>query len=217
MVPGGISYVRPGSKIEPIVTNARPDIGMDLITKIQEQIFQCYFIDQLQLRTGPQMTATEVRQRSEEQLRMFGPVLGRQQNEFLAPMIDRVFAILGRRGKLPPVPQELAKYAGAPLRVTYSSTIARIQKSSESENLIRTINLSAPLIQSDPSIMDNVDGDAAFRLLADQNGVPQEMLTNKKEVENIRKQRAEAQAKVAEQQSQQADAQIMNTMSGAMQ
>lgn len=217
MVPGGISYTRPGSEIKPIVTNARPDIGLDMIKSLQDRVYQDYFIDQLQLRSGPQMTAEEVRTRSNEQLRMFGPVLGRQQNEFLSPMIDRVFAILGRRGKLPQTPNELAKYAGAPLKVTYSSTIARIQKSAESENLIRTINLMAPIVQSDPSIMDNIDGDAAFRMIADQQGVPQEMLTKKKDVEMIRKQRAEAQAKVAEQQSAQADAQTMNTMAGAMQ
>ena len=59
-----------------------------------------FYVDQLMLQQGPQMTATEVIQRNEEKMRLLGPVLGRLQSELLKPLIDRVFNILLRNNQL---------------------------------------------------------------------------------------------------------------------
>jgi hypothetical protein len=52
-----------------------------------------FYVNQLMMQNGPQMTATEVVQRNEEKMRLLGPVLGRLQSELLRPLIDRTFAI----------------------------------------------------------------------------------------------------------------------------
>jgi len=198
MRPGGLNFFRAGSgeKMEAFTTNSRIDFGIQLIDQVRNSIREAYFIDQLQLAQGPQMTATEVIQRTEQAMRLLGPVLGRQQNELLRPMIDRLFDIMERKGLLPdPIPEALQ---GRDIRVQYSSLISRAQRSSEVQNILRTIEASAPFIQADPAVMDNFDGDVAARIISRQFAMQQEIVRPKAEVEEIRKRRAQAQQAAAE-------------------
>jgi hypothetical protein len=190
-VPGGLNFYRSGTqdRIEPLVTNARVDIGLELMENVRGRIRAGFFIDQLQLNEGPQMTATEVVQRTEERMRLMGPVLGRLQSELLGPLIDRVFAILLRRGELPEPPEMVQ---GMDVEIAYVSPIARAQRATDAESISRTIELLSPFIASDPSILDNVDGDKLLRHTADLFGVPAEVLRPKNEVHEIRETRAQA-------------------------
>lgn len=95
------------------------------------------------------MTATEVAQRSEEKMMLLGPVLERLQDEFLDPVVDRVFALLHRGGQLPPPPQELQ---GAPLRVEYISIMAQAQKALGISSVERLAGFGGNLIAVDPSV-----------------------------------------------------------------
>jgi hypothetical protein len=216
MVPGGINYYRAGTtdRVEPIITNPRVDFGQFMLNDIRTRIRQAFFIDQLQLREGPEMTATEVRQRTEEQLRLLGPILGRQHNELLKPLIDRVFGIMLRRGEFDSAPPELG---GAELKVNYVSQIAKAQKASEADNLLRVLQSVMPLVEADPSIMDNFDGDAAVRYSADLFNLPQEVLRTVNDRRKIRESRAQAQAQQEQQAQQLTEAETINKMAPVMQ
>jgi len=211
--PGALNYVRNEKAISPIITGSRIDLGEQMMESVRNRIRSAFFIDQLQLNEGPQMTATEVRQRTEEKLRLLGPVLGRQHNELLRPLIDRVFAIMLRKGELPTPPDVLRQTDGQ-LDVNYISAIARVQKSSESQNIIRSIGDIAPLIESDPSILDNVNGDKAFRYVADLHGVPQSIFRKEDEVDEIREARSQAQQQEAQAEQQLQQAQTMKQLAG---
>jgi len=206
--PGGVNYVRNGSDgIRPILTGARVDIGQDVMEDVRNRIRQAFYIDQLQLTEGPQMTATEVRQRTEEKLRLLGPILGRLHNELLKPIIDITFAILERRGKLPPMPAVLKELASSEMRITYLSAIARVQRSSEAQNLLMALSDITPLLEADPTLMDNVDGDKAFRYAASVRGVPEEILRTPRARDEIRqaRQQANEQEMAQEQETAQVD------------
>lgn len=198
-VPGGTNYYRAGTKdrIEPLITGARPDLGVQLLELIQKRIRDAFFIDQLQLNEGPQMTATEVLQRTEEKLRLLGPILGRQHYELLKPLVNRVYSILLRRGKIRPAPE---KIQGKTFEVHYSSMIARAQRSSEAENLNRIMGLMAPIAQFDPAVFDNVDSDKILKYVASIYNVPQLIFRRAEERDQMRKQRQE---QMAQQQAEQ--------------
>ena len=89
------------------MTGGRPDLGFDLVQDVRARVREIFFVDQLQLNEGPEMTATEVIQRTEEKMRLMGPVVGRTQTELLGPMLQRVFGLLYRAGKLPPPPPHM--------------------------------------------------------------------------------------------------------------
>ena len=191
-VPGGTNFYRAGTKdrIEPLITGARPDLGFQILEIVQKRIRDAFFIDQLQLNEGPQMTATEVLQRTEEKLRLLGPILGRQHYELLKPLVNRVFNILARRGKIPVPP---AKIQGKVFEVRYSSMIARAQRSSEAENINRIVSSIAPFIQMDPSVMDNFDTDKLLRYISTIYNTPEKIFRSEDDVVSMRQQRAQAQ------------------------
>lgn len=192
LAPGAINYHRQGGdKIEPIITNARIDFGYQILEDVRKRIRDAFFIDQLQLQEGPQMTATEVLQRTEEKMRLLGPMLGRQHNEFLRPMVDRVFGIMARRGLIPEAPADIQ---GANLDVQYSSLVAKAQRTSEAQNLTRAFEVAAPFLQLDPGAADLINGDNALRFVLKIFGAPQELLRGEDEVQGRREARAEAQA-----------------------
>jgi len=68
---GGLNTYRSGTtdRIFPIETKGDPGIGMDLMNEVRDRVKKIFFVDQLQLHSGPQMTTTEVNARIEQQLR----------------------------------------------------------------------------------------------------------------------------------------------------
>ena len=159
---------------------------------LRERIKSAYFIDQMQLQQGPQMTATEVLQRTEENLRLMGPVLGRQLFEFARPTLSRVFDIMMRKKKFPEPPEALQ---GQDFEFNFTSQIVRAQKLNQSQNLLRAIESAGPLIEADPSVLDNINSDEALRHIIKLHGLPQQFLRSQEEIEGLREQRAEAQEK----------------------
>jgi hypothetical protein len=94
-VPGGLNFYRSGTRdrIEPLNIGANNPLGLNMEEQRRTAIRNVFYVDQLLMQQGPQMTATEVIQRNEEKMRLLGPVLGRLQSELLKPMIDRCFNI----------------------------------------------------------------------------------------------------------------------------
>jgi len=199
--PGGVSYYRAGSqdRIEPVFNDTRVDFGFEVMRERRERIKQTFYIDQLQLNTGPQMTATEVMQRTEERMRLLGPMLGRQQSEFLRPLIDRVFEIMQRKGMIDEAPEVLR---GRQIDVAYTSMIAQAQRVAEAQSISKTMDFIAPFVQADQSVLDNLNGDAALKFAARVFNFPQEIIRDADEVEQKRKARADAQAQAVAQEQQ---------------
>lgn len=199
MTPGGLIIKRPGSEVKPFNTDARIDFGYQVVEDARKRIRAGFYVDQLQLDNGPQMTATEVMQRTEEKLRLMGPVLGRQHFEFLRPVIDRVFAIMSRKGLIPPAPKEIQ---GKKFDVRYSSLVARAQRMSEGQNFQRAISTAAPIINADPKSLDNINADKALKHIFDIYGVPSKIMNTEREVADLREARQQAQAELIQQQQQ---------------
>lgn len=214
-VPAGINYYR-RNREKPVAFDTRGDIrlGEELMASVRARIRESFFIDQLQLQQGPQMTATEVLQRTEEKLRLMGPVLGRVQTELLGPMIERVFAILFRQGKFPDPPAILKDQEK--IKIEYESPISRAQKQLEAGGILRTFDIMAVLIQSDPSVMDNFDGDAAFKHIGiDLHGINPKLFRSEPAVKKIRDAREQAQRQAFDLEMAQRSANVQATQANA--
>jgi hypothetical protein len=213
--PAGLTVVRAGveNPIKALVTDARIDFGYQAVEDVRKRIRAGFFVDQLQLDVGPQMTATEVMQRTESQLRLMGPVLGRQHFEFLKPVIERLYAIMNRKKLLPPLPKQLE---GRKWDVRYSSMIARSQRLSEGQNMLRGMNAVGPIWQVFPEAKDNVDPDEATRFVLELYGVPHRIMRDQNKMKGIREDRAKAQAKAAQMQQQQHESEVARNMAPAV-
>lgn len=153
--PGNVNYYRTGSqdRIEPLQTGGRPDIGIDVLQMIQNRVREIFFVDQLQLNIGPQMTATEVLQRTEEKQRLMGPVIGRASTELLSPLLIRCFGLLSRAGRLPEPPAVLFE-SNAKLKILYTSPIFKAQEQVAANNIMRAQQVLMPFMSADPTIGD---------------------------------------------------------------
>lgn len=198
-VPGGLNFGGINSRgqilVQPLNTNARIDMSVQFMEIIQTRIRNGYFIDQLQLQGGPQMTATEVLQRTEEKQRILGPVLGRQQVELLSPLLERVFKILQRQGRFPEPPPEIDQEE---LEIEYISPMAQAQRAQDAQGFLRTMEIIAPFAQIDPSLLDIFDPDATGRGISEINNVPFNWMRDPEQVEQIR---AERKQQIEEQQA----------------
>jgi hypothetical protein len=191
--PGGINFYRQGmpDRIEPINFGSNPGVGFDVVSDLRGRIREIFFIDQLQLQDGPQMTATEVLQRTEEKLRLMGPLMGRLQSELLGPMLNRVFAILIRQGKIPPPPAILE---GQEFKITYTSPIARAQEQTEANGIMRSLQVLTPFLEMDPSVTDRFNGDELTKGVFEMFSVSPRFLRTDEQVEAIRTDRKQNEA-----------------------
>ena len=190
-VPGGLNFYRSGTRdrIEPLNIGANNPLGLNMEQQRRDSIRAVFYVNQLMMQQGPQMTATEVIQRNEEKMRLLGPVLGRLQSELLKPLIDRVFAILLRNNMLPQAPEFLS---GRDIEIEYVSPLAKAQKSTELQSIMRAVEILGSLANVAP-VFDYVNFDNLVKHLADIVGVPQKILKTQSQVNAERQAQAQQQ------------------------
>ncbi len=190
--PGGLSYYRAGSQDRIEALPVRVDLAaIEAMTERRRQSVRRIFLTDMLAPEAANTTATEALIRQHEKLRILGPVLGRLQTEFLAPLIERVFNILLRAGELPPWPRELPQGA---VRIDYSSPIAQAQRQADAQNLAQAVRYLSPLLQQgDPyRVLDNFQPDAIARHAADLFALPPTYLRAQDEVDQLRQPRQAA-------------------------
>jgi hypothetical protein len=121
----------------------------------------------------PQMTATEVIERSREKGALLSPTMGRQQSESLGPQVDREIDLLTQLRLLAPMPPALLEAKGQ-YTIQYNSPLSRMARSEEAAGFMRVVDYAKEIlaVTQDPSIMDAFNFDAALPELADIQAVP---------------------------------------------
>jgi len=188
MEKGGINVVGDITKIAPFESGSRFDVGAMQIDWLQQAIEKAFYQDQLQMKESPAMTATEVNVRYEMMQRLLGPTLGRLQNDFLDPLIQRTFNIMYRAGALMEIPEG---HDIGEMDIEYTGPLPRAQKKDTAMAIQNWIGGVAQLAEIFPEALDRVDIDAAVKELALLDGVPSKLIKDDKEVEEAREAKEE--------------------------
>ena len=83
------------------------DLTQSLFSFFSEDVedkFPPFYNETQILQDNPRMTATEVIERTREKGILLAPTVGRQQSEYLGPLVDREIDVLVEQGLLPPMP-----------------------------------------------------------------------------------------------------------------
>lgn len=172
-----------------------PKVGMEAIqyysTQIKSLLYNDIFLTFENLTK--QMQNPEVQERINEKMAMLGPAVGRYMGAVLNPIIIRTIGILERRGKLPPVPDALMQNPN--FDIDYVSQLAQAQKRSELNSLMNGISLVGQMAQYVPETLDKINSDTVIDEAWDILGAPVKVLRDDQEVQAIRENRAEQQAK----------------------
>jgi len=133
----------------------------------------------------PEMTATEALLRAQEKGALLAPTMGRQQTEFLGPVIAREVDIYTASGVieayLGPLPEAM-QAAGGGIAVDYISPLARLQRSEEGVGIMRTLEAATSVAQYDPGILKSINGTRTLRMLGEINGAPLTMFNTSEEL-----------------------------------
>lgn len=179
-------------------TAGRYDFAKDRLQDKRSQLQKAFHVDLFQLFSQRQMerapmTATEAHLVAGEKLTQFSPVFGRLVSEFLTPMLTRVFGILLRRGLFPEI-MDLVSKEGIPApEIRYKNRIMLAMQQQSSQALMDFINLTAPVVQADPTALDPINIPNVMRDTARNVGFGEDWIRTKKEVEGIQQARAQAQ------------------------
>ena len=187
---GGLTVVRNVDDIRPYESRARFDVADLKIDRLQLAINRAFHVDQLELKQSPAMTATEVQVRYELMQRLLGPTLGRLQNDFLEPLIQRTFNILLREGMLPDIPDIVAE-SGDQIDIVYTGPLPQSQKRDAARSTVAWLQTIAQLAEIFPEMRDIPDPDAIARELGSMEGVPAKLMKPQDDVDKERAARAQ--------------------------
>jgi len=198
VVPGGLNFYRSGTRdrLEPLQIGSNTPVALNMEEQRRQAVRSAFYVDHLQLSQGPNMTATEVLQRTEQSMRMLGPVLGRLQSELLQPMINRCWAIMSKQEAFPQ-PPEFLQGAGD-IEIEYVSPLARAQRKGDAQSMVQLMEFMQPLMSIDPSIADYLDMDGMAQHLIKTLSIPATVVRGEQEVLGKRDERAAEQAQQQE-------------------
>lgn len=197
MRPGSMNYgamTADGKRLVDVLPTGNLVVGKELMDD-ERMVIRDIFLNTLFqiLVETPQMTATEVLERSREKGALLSPTMGRQQSEALGPMLEREIDIMVRQGLAPPMPDALRE-AGGGYKVEYDSPLSRAQKAEQASGFIRTMQVGLEYVNAtqDHSALDWLDIDEAMPAIADINATPAAWLRDEAAVQAIREGRQKA-------------------------
>lgn len=192
LTPDGCNVVRSQDALQYLKNESRFDVSNIEEEKLQQSIQRIYYTDQLHLQQGgPQMTATEVQIRFELMQRLLGPTFGRLMSELLKPLVRTVFGILLRANALPPLPPAIEKAGIANVEIEFEGPLSRAQRSQDILAIERWFAVNAPIIQVDPTVIDNLARDTIARDSAKVIGMRPSWLEGAEQVAQSRQVRAQ--------------------------
>jgi hypothetical protein len=201
LLPGANNFSDdPNNIFRPIYqVNPRVQELMADIQQTEDRINRAFYVDLFLLisRQDDVRTATEISARQEEKLLQLGPVLEGMHDELLDPLIDNTFARLVRLSTsgwiddsiptlLSPPPEELM---GSELRVDYISVLAQAQKLVSTGAMERWVGFTGQLAGLRPEVLDKLNADEIVETMADDLGVPNNLVVGDEIVQGQREER----------------------------
>lgn len=181
-------------RIVPLVPASNFEVSFELTNQKRDTINDVFLVRILQIiLENPQMTATQVLEIAQQKGVLLAPVMGRQQSEFLGPLIERELDLLSTAGLLPDPPDELLE-AGGEYDIEYESPLALAQKAQTGLSVLRTWESVGPMAAADPSVLDEFNLGKMARTVAESNGLPADCFNSKEQIEALAEQRAQQQA-----------------------
>jgi hypothetical protein len=208
---GGLTVCRDINELTVFESKARFDVTYQEMQRLQMNIKEYFFINQLMLppMEGTPPTATEIGARMAQLERLIGPTLGRIQSDLLDPIVSRTFRIEFRRGNLPEMPDVVAELGGR-FEVEYTGPMAKTQEASQVSGVERWLTLVGGMAQLNPEVLDVPDWDEIVKQVGQNIGVSAKLMKPTDEL-------IEARAERAAKQQMMEQAQMMQEMGAGQQ
>lgn len=184
----------------------------DQEAKLQRLLYADLF--NILMRQERQRTAYEVQELKGEGLILLSAIIGNMQDEKLTPLVLRTFRIMLRSGLLPQPPQALVKAsANGMVTVELDGPLAQTMKAyHQATGLMQGLAAISNAIQVFPDEIVQFDGQEIARQLATAQGLPQNCIREKVDVDKIKQAQAQAQQQKEQQEQALQQSQILKNM-----
>ena len=133
--------------------------------------------------------------RQRDRLAIIGPIVARQESEYLSPLIERTYKVMVRAGLIPPPPDIMGDIE---FNVEYVNPVTISQRSGELNAINQLVQYHIPLAQIDPNALKRLNIQRITQLAADILNAPPSTVYTDEEMAAI----AEAEAQQAQQQQE---------------
>jgi len=203
---GSIIYWNAGnplSKPEQLRPMDNVIVNDQMIEKKEQEILDAFYVPLFNpLLNKQNMTAFESQERLNLSLQFLTPAVNRLNKYFVTPILERAFGIMLRAGMFPEL--EIEELSGATLEFDLVGKASIASRQIELFGTMTAMQQMMQIAQFKPEILDNVNADKTARFIQEVNMVPIDLQLSEAEVEEIRGQRAEAQAAAEERANAQA-------------
>lgn len=167
--------------IEPLTTGSKTQMAFEVLEQRRQSIRNAFFVDPLINRENSIRTAAEVQKRAAEELNGIGPFVNRYEQEYLEPLLDRVFDFVLKTFYNPEdIPEEIQ---GMVTKIEYTAPLARTQRAKQLDSTVTFLQLIQTLAQADPTVMKVLRKDSLVALMTDLLGVPFHILKTQEELQ----------------------------------
>jgi len=214
VVPHGYNYyTKKEEMIYPINPGQNFPITLETHKDVENRVKDWFYVDYFLalMNQRPQdLTATYVMQLQGEKAAVLSDLVVNLNNA-LTKIIQRSFNILWQQRKIPQ-PPEAIKGSGAQLKVDFIGPLAQAQKKfHESAGINNGLQLIGAVAQMTPTAMDVIDFDQTLKSGLGGIGFPQNAIREDRDIEALRKERAQQEAERAQKEEmQQQQEAVMN-------
>ena len=203
----GVNYYPPGmgqEKVFPLNIVGNLEVGergcIEAEKAVEDKFHVKFFqlFGELSQRPGTPPTATQIQEMAGERLVQISPAFARIAYEKDSPMLENLFEMWLEANLLPMPPEEAIEkddsgqgFTPNP-SVTYTSRLALAARALRNHAFDRSFARILQLAQVKPDILDNIDDAVMVRDSMMNDGVPAGWIRNKKDVDALQQQRAQA-------------------------
>jgi hypothetical protein len=216
IVPNGITTKEsPNDLIEPIQFPSALQAGLSTIADTRAALGEMFKakIFTMMSQMDSRLTATQAQAMQGEQATLLQPIVTRDQNENLEPIIRKTFKVLQKAGRIPPAPPSIRAFWQTPVDIAFSGPVAMLaRRHLKMQGFDATVPKVIALAKEIPqleSMLDNLDPDKTYAYIMQTGGAPEELTRDEKVVAKIRDTRAK---QLQEQQKQEALNKTADTM-----
>lgn len=185
-------YLMRGAGIQPILTGARPDIGMDFEESIKADIGAPLLSKVLHIPAEPRMLVDQELRLREEAMQQAGPIVGEFQTEALGPLVDRAFDIMARQGMFGRPESWPQALRAAEIKPTFEAPAARARNIGVVRAIAQRNQIMAPIWQADPALLDLHDFEREERTIGQILGIPADLYRSPDQFKAMQKERTAA-------------------------
>lgn len=187
-LPGGLNFYNAASgPVQPFIDTGRYEIALDREEQKRQALKEHYRTEYFLMlaQIDKTMTATEIIERQNEKVALLSGTIGRFANESLNPIIDIVFDVAFRAGRIPEPPEVVLELTQGRLDVDYIGPLAQAQKRLKAQGSLNAANALLPFAEYSQEVVATIKWPEFSKEIAEAFGMRATSMRTPEEVAEI--------------------------------